>query len=141
MQLEFRGAQLSSDGGLLVMRELDDALELSDIASVTLRNKLRAKNSAHQLDGLFRQSVFGCLAGYEDVAAADRLALDPAMRQIVSGSVIDAQAASAAQIGLSRPRRWPWPRTGRRWPGLNGQWIDGFHDHNGLKYIVLAMDC
>ena len=29
VRLEFRGTQLSSDGGLLVMRELDDALGLS----------------------------------------------------------------------------------------------------------------
>jgi len=34
--LEFRGTQLSSDGGLLVMRELDDALGLSDLASAAL---------------------------------------------------------------------------------------------------------
>ncbi len=33
VRLEFRGAQISSDGGLLVMRELDDALGLSDLAS------------------------------------------------------------------------------------------------------------
>ena len=32
VRLEFRGAQISSDGGLLVMRELDDALGLSGLA-------------------------------------------------------------------------------------------------------------
>ena len=36
VRLEFRGTQLSSDGGLLVMRELDDALGLSNLASVAL---------------------------------------------------------------------------------------------------------
>ena len=35
VRLEFRGAQLSSDGGLLVMRELDDALGLSDLVGST----------------------------------------------------------------------------------------------------------
>ena len=30
VRLKFRGTQLGSDGGLLVMRELDDALGLSD---------------------------------------------------------------------------------------------------------------
>ena len=30
VRLEFRGTQISSDGGLLVMRELDDALGLSN---------------------------------------------------------------------------------------------------------------
>ena len=38
VRLEFRGTQLSSDGGLLVMRELDDALGLSDLASDVLRD-------------------------------------------------------------------------------------------------------
>jgi hypothetical protein len=73
-------AQLSSDGGLLVMRELDDVLGLSDLASGALNDNRRGKNTVHRLDGLFRQSVYGRLAGYEDVNDADRLALDPVMR-------------------------------------------------------------
>jgi hypothetical protein len=36
VRLEFRGTQHSSDGGLLVMRELDDVLSLSDLASVEM---------------------------------------------------------------------------------------------------------
>ena len=37
VRMEFRGAQISSEGGLLVMRELDDALRLSDLATAALR--------------------------------------------------------------------------------------------------------
>jgi len=99
VRLEFRGAQISSDGGLLVMRELDDALGLSGLASEALRDNRTGKNTIHRLDGLFRQSVFGRLAGYEDVNDADRLALDPVMRQVVGGRAVDAQAASASQMG------------------------------------------
>lgn len=97
--LEFRGTQLSSDGGLLVMRELDDALGLSDLASESLSDSRHGKNTTHRLDGLFRQSVFGRLAGYEDVNDADRLALDPVMRQVIGGRAVAAQAASASQMG------------------------------------------
>ena len=49
VRLEFRGAQISSDGGLLVMRELDDALGLSDLAGVALRDTRRGKNIVHRL--------------------------------------------------------------------------------------------
>src|SRR3546814_2080418 len=87
--LEFRGAQISSDGGLLVMRELDDVLGLSNLASEALRDSRTGKNTLHRLDGLFRQSVFGRLAGYEDVNDADRLALDPVMRQVVGGRAVE----------------------------------------------------
>lgn len=83
--VEFRGAQISSDGGLLVMRELDDALGLSNLASVALREIRRGKNTIHRLGDLFQQSVFGRLVGYEDVNDADRLALDPVMRQVMGG--------------------------------------------------------
>ena len=75
----FGGTQISSNGALLVMRQLDDALGLSGLASVTLCDTHRGKNTVHRLDGLSRQSMFGRLAGDEDVNDADRLALDPVM--------------------------------------------------------------
>ena len=116
VRLEFRGTQLSSDGGLLVMRELDDALGLSDLASAALCDNRRGKNTIHRLDGLFRQSVFGRLAGYEDVNDADRLALDPVMRQVVGGTGLSMRKRPRPRKwGGLRPRRWPCPRTGRRW--------------------------
>jgi len=140
VRLEFRGAQLSSDGGLLVMRELDDALGLSDLASSALCDNRKGKNTVHQLDGLFRQSVYGRLAGYEDVNDADRLALDPVMRQVVGGRAVDAQAASASQMGRFETEALAMPENRAALADLNGQWIDRFHDRRGLKYIVLDMD-
>lgn len=139
VRLEFRGAQISSDGGLLVMRELDDALGLSNLASSALRDTRRGKNTIHRLDGLFRQSVFGRLAGYEDVNDAGRLALDPVMRQIVGGRAVDAQAASDSQMGRFETETLALPDNRAALTDLNGQWIDRFHDRNGLKYIVLDM--
>ena len=140
VRLEFRGTQLSSDGGLLVMRELDDALGLSDLASAALRDNRPGKNTVHRLDGLLRQSVYGRLAGYEDVNDADRLALDPVMRQVVGGRAVDAQAASASQMGRFETETLPTPENRAALADLNGQWIDRFHDRKGLKYITLDMD-
>jgi hypothetical protein len=51
------------------------------------------------LAGLFRQSVFGRLAGYEDVNDAERLRHDPAMRWIVGGKAAQGCAASPSQMG------------------------------------------
>jgi hypothetical protein len=139
VRLEFRGTQLSSDGGLLVMRELDGALGLSDLASATLCDNRRSKNTVHRLDGLFRQSVYGRLAGYEDVNDADRLALDPIMRQIVGGRAIEAYAASATQMGCFETETLTLTENRAALADLNGQWIDRFHDRKGLKYITLDM--
>ena len=140
VRMQFLGAQISSDGGLLVMRELDDALGLSDLATAALRDSRTGKNTLHRLDGLFRQSVFGRLAGYEDVNDADRLALDPVMRQVVGGRAVDSQAASASQMGRFETGTLALVENRAALADLNGQWIDRFHDRNGLKYIVLDMD-
>jgi hypothetical protein len=48
---------------------------------------------------LLRQSIFGRLAGYEDVNDAERLAVDPAMRAIVDRRGLAAAAASISQMG------------------------------------------
>jgi hypothetical protein len=88
------------------VREFDDALGLSDLASATLQDTCRVKNNVHRLDGSLRQSVLGLLAGYEDVNDANRLALDPVMRQVLGGRAINVRVASASQMGRLRLRRW-----------------------------------
>ena len=79
LMLQFRGSAITSDGGLLAYRELDDALSLTDTGADALADARTGKNGRHWLAGLLRQSIFGRLAGYEDVNDADRLCRDPAM--------------------------------------------------------------
>ena len=79
MRLAFHGSKISSDGGLLLYRELDETLGLFDKTVPFLQDSRKGKNSVHTLMGLLRQSVFGRLAGYEDVNDAQRLARDPVM--------------------------------------------------------------
>ena len=99
LQLEFHGSRITSDAGLLAFRELDDALGLSQMAGNVFADTRTGRNSRHTLLAQFRQSVFGRLAGYEDVNDADRLGCDPAMRFIVGGRAVTAQAASTSQMG------------------------------------------
>ncbi len=80
------------------------------------------------------------MAGYEDVNDADRLALDPVMRQVVGGRAVGAQPASTTQMGRFETKMLTLPENREALADLNGQWIDRFHDRNGLKYIVLDMD-
>jgi hypothetical protein len=80
-------------------RELDDALGLTEMAGDVLADARSGKNGRHALAGLLRQSVFGRLAGYEDVNDAERLRHDPAMRWIAGGKAAQRSAASPSQMG------------------------------------------
>ena len=98
LKLEFRGATITSDAGLLAFRELDNTLGLSRMAAELLREERLGKNIQYQIVALFRQAVFGRLAWYEDVNDAKRLRLDPAMRVLVGHQDLLRFAASTSEM-------------------------------------------
>lgn len=57
LKLEFHGARVTSDAGLLAYCELDDALGLTTLADTMLSDGRRGRNTRHLLIGLLRQSV------------------------------------------------------------------------------------
>ena len=140
VRLEFHGSKISSDGGLLLFRELDEVLGLHDIAGGVLSDTRTGHNRLHSLVGLLRQSVFGRLAGYDDVNDADRLALDPVMRQVVGGRAVDAKAASASQMGRFETEVLTAAGNRTALTDLPGQWIDRVHERKPPKWITLDMD-
>jgi hypothetical protein len=88
-----------------------------------------ARNRRHLLVGLLRQSVFGRLAGYEDVNDADRLCGDPAMRWVVGGKAPMDRATSASQMGRFETEWLAAPENLAALADLPGQWIDAVHKH------------
>ncbi len=88
LKLEFHGSKITSDGGFLAYRELDDALGLSEVAGDMFHDIRTGKNGWHGMTEQFRQSLFGRVGGYEDVNDAERLGRDPAMRWIVGGKAV-----------------------------------------------------
>ncbi len=140
LKLEFHGSKVTSDGGFLPFRELDDALGLSEIAEEHLVDPRTGKNGQHGMTGLFRQSTFGRLGGYEDVNDADRLGRDPAMRWIVGGHAVAKQAASASQMGRFETEFLGTDENIAALIDLSGAWIDRVHDRKPPKDVVLDMD-
>jgi hypothetical protein len=140
LMLQFRGSVVTSDAGLLAYRELDDALGLSTMAGETLADARTGRNGRHALVGLLRQSVFGRLAGYEDVNDAERLRHDPAMRWIVGGKAAQGSAASPSQMGRFETQWLAAPANFSSLTDLSGYWIDLVHGRRPPRGIVLDMD-
>ena len=97
LRVGFQGSRVTSDGGLILVRELDERLGFGELIEKYL-NDSRANNARFSLADLLRQSVYSRLAGYEDVNDAERVSPDPTFRLIGSEKNWDRGAALTSRL-------------------------------------------
>jgi len=140
VRLEFRGATITSDAGLLACRELDDALSLTDTAEEYLKESRTGKNILHKLTPLLRQSIYSRLAGYDDTNDADRLSQDPAMRVVVGWKGPDRNAASTSEMGRFETELLTQKDNLRGLDRLNVEWVKRGVAQTVHRRIILDID-
>jgi hypothetical protein len=79
---DFHGGDVSSDGGLLFLREIEARLGIIKRIANALKDKRHSSYIKHDLDELMKQRVFQIAAGYEDANDSDELKNDPVMKII-----------------------------------------------------------
>ena len=97
LRVGFQGSRVTSDSGLILVRELDERLGFGELIEQHLTDS-RANNSRFSFADLLRQSVYSRLAGYEDVNDAERLSQDPTFRLIGSEKIWDRGAALSSRM-------------------------------------------
>src|SRR5271154_5671454 len=98
LKVDFQGARVTSDGGLVLVRELDERLGLSELMDRHMSDCRRGKNIQLPLADLLRHSIYSRLAGYEDVNDAARLSQDPTSRLIGSRGIWGRGAALSPRL-------------------------------------------
>ena len=98
LKVEFQGSRVTSDAGLVLVRELDERLGLAKFIAEHLSDSRHGLNTQFGVADLLRQSVYSRLAGYEDLNDAERLAADPAFRLIGSPKIWDRGAALTSTL-------------------------------------------
>jgi Transposase DDE domain group 1 len=98
LNVAFQGSRVSSDAGLVLVRELEERLGLEAIIIEHLSDSRHGLNTRFQLADLLRQSIYSRLAGYEDLNDATRLSTDPTFRLIGSPKRWDRSAALTSTL-------------------------------------------
>ena len=96
MKVDFQGSHVTSDGGLILVRELDE--RLGELIDEHLSDSRQGTNKQFTLADLLRQSVYSRLAGYEDLNDAERVSIDPTFRLIGSQKIWDRGAALTSTL-------------------------------------------
>ena len=96
--INFQGANISSDTGILLLREIDERFGITSALEGILQDSRNVSHTRHSCTDLLRQRVYQISAGYEDCNDANELRKDPALRLALDKN----NAYAASQSLLSR---------------------------------------
>ena len=109
----FDGGALSSDGGVLVLRQIEKRLNFAGMIASCLHDKRDANRTIHDYTTMIRSRMFAICCGYEDCDDLDELRHDPALKTACE-RLPESGHALASQPTLSRLENTPsWRELGR----------------------------
>jgi len=134
----FDGGSLSSDGGVLILREIEKRLNFAGMLASCLRDGRDAARITHDHTTMIRTRMFAICCGHEDCDDLDELRHDPALK-IACERLPESGPALASQPTLSRLENTPsWRELGRMGLALIDLFCDSFSAVPG--HIVLDID-
>jgi len=98
LKVDFQGSRVTSHGGLLLVRELDERLGLGELINEHPSDTRQGDNTKFPLTDLVRQSVYSRLAGYEDLNDAVCVSADPTFRLLGSKKNLDRGGALTSRL-------------------------------------------
>src|ERR1700682_1162079 len=124
----FDQAPASTNGGLVLLKALDDRLQLTDRLAACLPDRRDPDKVRHAVRDLLRQRLFGVACGYEDGNDAARLADDPLHKLAVGRDPVPGDAL-ASQPTLSRFENAASPRALYRMGRMLASTVIAQHRH------------
>jgi hypothetical protein len=140
LKVDFKGSRVTSDGGLILVRELDERLGLEKLIGEHLSDSRQGLNKQFTLSDLLRQSVYSRLAGYEDLNDAERLAADPTFRLISSQRIWDRDAALTSTLHWFETELLTQEENLIGLMALNRETLGQAESFDGSDRVVLDMD-
>ena len=83
IEANFEGGELSSDGGLMLLRQTDERIGLTRAVAAVFSDPRNPSHITHRLRDLLAQRIYGLCCGYEDLNDHDTLRADRLMQTAV----------------------------------------------------------
>ena len=94
LTVTFDGGEITSDAGLLLIRQADNSLHLTETISGCTEDRRESRYSEHSMVELLKQRIYQVVAGYEDCNDANVLRKDPALKAACDLLLSDPDLAS-----------------------------------------------
>ena len=101
VELDFDGGHVSSDAGLVLLKDIDDQLGLTHALAAVLADSRDARRIHFTSEDLLKQRIFQIAAGYEDANDANTLRHDPIFKLLLD-RLPETGAPLASQPTISR---------------------------------------
>ena len=101
----FKGGDITSDAGVLLLREVDKKINLTQQLAKVIRDERHAGYVAHSVEDMLKQRVYAIAAGYEDVNDHDSLRKDTCFQTAVGREVNLASSATLSRFENSIDRQ------------------------------------
>lgn len=134
VEASFDGGDITSDGGVLLLRQADRLLGLSEAIARALKDPRRQASCDHDLKSLLRQRLYAIALGYEDLNDHDALRQDVALQTAVERDQSLASAPTLCRFEKRVDRETAW----RLHEVLVEQFIDSFK--RPPKKLILDFD-
>ena len=108
VQARFDGGEITSDGGVMLLRQVDRGLGLTEAVAGALPERRRRASCAHDLLTLVRQRVYGLALGYEDLNDHTTLRDDVALQTAVGRDRVLASQATLCRFESRANRETAW---------------------------------
>ena len=108
IEADFDGGAITSDGGVLLLREVDKQLRLSQSVASVLEDPRRRKSCLHDTLSLIQQRVYGLALGYEDLNDHHELRKDIALQTALNRDQSLASSATLSRFENRADRQVAW---------------------------------
>jgi hypothetical protein len=108
VESDFSGGAVTSDGGSLLLRQVDNHLGLIRDVATRMYDPRRQNSCLHDYKSILRQRVFGICLGYEDLNDHQNLRHDPAIQTALGCDAVLASAATLCRFENRADRDLAW---------------------------------